>query len=410
MGCIVSALISLFRHKTVRWPAMGFASGSVSFRRFAVVGPKQPDIPSEELLKKLSDGALRPSDLGVPEPVEYGWSGGRHVLDGAFSFQHNVFNDCMYFALRVDTNKVPGELKKAYQIMEEEAAAKDNPSGFISKKQKKDAKDTVSRKVDDELRSGRFRRSKLISILWDLPNQTLYCQCGSSDQEKLQEIFSRTFNLEVQGLSGGSIALRILEPAGKRRDYEDLKPTRFVVGPGGESQYPDYPWVTKGPEPKDFLGNEFALWLWFSADAKDGVVKTDDGDITLMFDKALDLDCAYGESGKDSLRGAGPTRMPEAMDALHTGKVPRKAGLIMDAHGAQYTFQLGAENLAINGLQMPEVEEADTPRTLFEERITQLRDFAKSLDALYTAFLKVRTSSWETLRGTIRKWIVDSQK
>lgn len=389
---------------------MGFTSGSVSFRRFAVIGPKQPDLPDEQLLAKLHEHALRVSDLGLPEPVEYGWCGGRHVLDGEFSFQHNVFNDCLHFAMRIDTNKVPGELKKAYQIMEEDATAKDNPSGFISKKQKKDARETVNRKIEEELRSGRFRKSKLVQVLWDLPNQMLYCQAGTSDQEKLLELFSRTFDLNLQPLSAGSIALRQLEPHGKRRDYEDFKPTRFVHGPGGESQYPDYPWIMKGPEPKDFLGNEFLLWLWYEADAKTGVIATDDGDATLMFDKSVDLDCAYGETGKDSLRGAGPTRMPEALDALRSGKVPRKAGLILDAHGSQYTLTIGAEMLAVAGLTLPEVEEADTPRTLFEERITQLRDFNKSLDALYSAFLNARLSGWETTRSAIRKWITESLK
>ena len=387
---------------------MGFTSGSIAFRRFAVVGPKQPDVPDEKHIEKLQESALRVSDLGVPEPVEYGWCGGRHVLDGSFSFQHNVFNDCLFFALRIDTNKVPGDLKKAYQIMEEDAASKDNPSGFISKKQKQEAKDSVSKKLEDELRSGRFRRSKIVQILWDMPNQVLYCQCGSTDQENLLELFGRCFNLELQPLSAGSVALRILEPLGKRRDCEDLKPTRFVYGPGGESQWPDYPWVMKGSEPKDFLGNEFLLWLWHEADSKTGVIATSDGEVTIMFDKALDLDCAYSETGKDSLRGTGPSRMPEAMDALRTGKVPRKAGLIMDAHGSQYTLALQCEQFGIAGLQMPEVEEADSPRTLFEERITQLRDFVKSVDSLYAAFLNVRLSGWDGVKMAIRKWLGDA--
>ena len=124
-----------------------------------------------------------------------------------------------------------------------------------------------------------------------------------------------------------------------------------MQGAGGESQWPDYPWVMKGPEPKDFMGNEFMLWLWHEADAKTGVIPTEDGDVTILFDKSLDLDCAYGESGKDSLRGTGPSRMPEAMDALRSGKVPRKAGLIMDARGSQYSLTLAAENLAVAGLQ-----------------------------------------------------------
>src|SRR5205807_1257367 len=124
----------------------------------------------QTLLDKLSEHALRPSEIGIPEEVEYGWSGGAHVFDAAFNFEHNVFADALHFALRIDTNKVPGELKKAYQIMEEEATAAGNPSGFISKSQKRDVKETVRLKVEDELRSGKYRRSKLVPVLWDLPN------------------------------------------------------------------------------------------------------------------------------------------------------------------------------------------------------------------------------------------------
>src|SRR5581483_9942276 len=129
---------------------MGFSSGSISFRRFAVVGVS-PDNIDQALLDKLSEHALRPSDIGLPEEIEYGWSGGRHILDGEFSFENNVFADALHFALRIDTNKVPGDLKKAYQLMEEEAVAKTNPSGFISKNQKRDVKETIRAKLDDEL-------------------------------------------------------------------------------------------------------------------------------------------------------------------------------------------------------------------------------------------------------------------
>jgi hypothetical protein len=385
---------------------MGFASGSINFRRYAVLGKDAPDMPSEKLLERLDELALRPGEIGVPEPIEWGWSGGRHVLDSRFSFEHNVYNDCLYFALRIDTNKVPGEMKKAYQVIEEEAVAKGNPSGFISKTQKREVKDTVSRKLDEDLKSGRFRRSKLLHVLWDLPNRTLYCAASNSDQEKLCEHFERSFGLTLQLLSSGTVALRKLESAGKRRDYEDLKPTRFVVGPAGEGQSADYPWVSKCLEKNDFLGNEFLLWLWHEADNRTGIIATAEGDVTVMFDKSLDLDCVFGENGKDSLRGAGPTRMPEAIHAVRSGKAPRKAGLIMDAHSQQYTLTLGAELLAVSGLQLPNIEDADTPRAFFEERIDQLRDFSKASEALFDAFLKLRIGGgWETHVGAIRQWI-----
>ncbi len=355
---------------------------------------------------------LRERDLGLPEEEEYGWSGGRHVLDASFTFENNVYADALLFGIRIDTNKVPGDLRKAYQIIEEESAAASNPSGFISKLQKRDAKDVVRRRIDDDLRSGKFRRSKLLPILWDLPTSTLYCNASGTIQEKLLEIFERTFGLTLMPISAGYAAMRRLEPIGRRRDYEDARPTRFVYGPEGEHQSPEYPWVTKGPEPKDFLGNEFLLWLWHAADRHGGDIATDaQGDTAVLFDRMLDLDCAFGQTGRDSLRGDGVVRMPEALDALRSGKVPRKAQLTLDAGRQQFVFTLSAETLGVGTLKLPDVEEADNPRVLFEERVQMLRDFNGAIDAIYHAFLKARTSgTWEAQTMVIRKWIQASVK
>jgi hypothetical protein len=225
------------------------------------------------------------------------------------------------------------------------------------------------------------------------------------------ELFERSFNLAVQPLSAGSLAQKILESGGRRRDYEDLRPTRFVLGDEGDSQYPEYPWTAKGAQPKDFLGNEFLLWLWHEADKHDGVIKTDSSEFTLFIDKSLDLDCAYGQTGRDSLRAAGPARMPEARDALRTGKIPRKMGLVLDAAGQQFTLTFAAESFGLTSARLPEVEEAETPRVVFEERITMIRDLWKSIDSMYEAFLKRRMSgSWESQTASIRKWILQSPK
>ena len=387
---------------------MGFASGSVSFRRFAVIG-EQPDAIDQDLLDKLAAQALKVGELGLPEEVEYGWCGGRHVLDGNFSFEHNVYAEALVFAMRVDTNKVPGELKRAYAIMEEEAIAATNPSGFISKSQKRDVKDAIRKRMDEELREGRYRRSKMIPIVWDLPSQTVYCSASGKTMEQLMELFERSFGLTLHPLSAGSIALRMLEPKGKRRDYEDFRPTRFVPGPGGEGEYPEYPWVLKGPEPKDFLGNEFLLWLWQQAEGKHQGVTMAAGEVAVMIDKSLDLDCAYGQSGKDSLRGDGPHRMPEARDALRTGKLPRKAGMILECSGVQFSLNFNAETFAIGSAKLPDIEEAETPRVVFEERIALLRTLSQTMDGMFEEFLKVRASSaWEGRTSDARRWILTS--
>ncbi|MGD0390427.1 MAG: hypothetical protein ABSC42_15900 [Tepidisphaeraceae bacterium] len=373
-------------------------------RRFAVTGD-QPKSIDQSLLDALALHKLAPAQEGVPADVEYGWCGGRHVLDGQFDFERNVYNDALSFALRVDTNRLPAELSLAYKLMEEESVTASNPSGFISKKQKKTAKETLSQKIEQELRSGKFRRSRLTPVLWDLPAASVYSPASGATAEKLMELFERSLGLELQPLSAGSLALKMLESRGRRRDYEDFRPTRFVLADGGERQYPEYPWTAKGPQPKDFLGNEFLLWLWHEADHNDGVIKTESTQVSLFIDKSLDLDCAYGLTGRDILRGPGPSRMPEAKDALRTGKLPRKMGLLLDP-GEQFALTLNAESLAMTSAHLPEVEDAQSPRAVFEERVTLLRDLWRAIDSLFETFLKRRSSAgWEARTAAIRKWI-----
>jgi hypothetical protein len=388
---------------------MGFDSGSMSFRRFLAVGDA-PAIPDEAILDKITEHALRESSDATPPDVEWGFSAGRHVLDVDFGFEANVFNDAIHFGLRIDTNKVPGELKKAWKFQEEKAAAANNPSGFISKRQKRDAKDVVERRIDEELRSGRFRRSKLANLLWDLPSGTLFGPASVSTFEKLAELFDRAFKIDLQPMGAGTIALRHCENANNRRGYDDLMPTRFVTGPAGDQQQAEYPWTAKGDASKDFLGNEFLVWLWHATEKAGGLIDRSEGAISVMFDRVLELDCAFGQTGRDALRGDGPAKMPEAIDALRVGKVPRKAGMILDQRGQTFGFNFNAESFAVSTLKIPDLE-ADTPRTLFEERITALRDFTQILDKLYGEFLDARTTgAWENHVAAIRKWILTTPR
>jgi hypothetical protein len=388
---------------------MGFDSGSLSYQRFAVVGQKP--IEAGELLEKIKALAFTESDIGLPADVEYGWCGPQHVQDGAFDHGNCVYNDCLFFALRIDTNTPPPALKRAYQKLEETALAKSNPSGFISKKQKLLAKDTVARKIDEEKRAGKYRRSRHIPLLWDLTADVLYGPTSVGVREKLIELFSRTFQLELVPSTSGTDAIRyVFNTLGDRRAYEDFVPTRFAKSPEDVDAPAEYPWTAKGQGAKDFLGSEFLLWLWYESTVRAGSVKTSMDEITVLFDRSLQLDCVFNHTGKETITATSPTRLPEAIDGLRTGKVPRKAGLIIDLAGGSYNLTLTADSLAVTTLRLPDVEEADTPRTLFEERITRLRHFGKVLDALYVAFLNDRRSRWPARVGEIQKWIASHVK
>jgi hypothetical protein len=377
---------------------MGFAAGTVSFRRYRVTG-KAPASVEQATLDKLAEFQIQQSEFGLPDEVEIGWCGGRHIFDAAFTFENNVYADAILFGLRVDTNKPPAEVRTAYQMMEEESAA--------GGRRGRDAKEAAKARLDEDLRAGKFRRSKLVPMLWDVPGGALWTPAAPTLNDKLVELFERTFELALEAQGAGAAASRLLQHGGRRRDYEDLRPTRFVHGGGGEQARPDYPWTLKGVQSKDFLGNEFLLWLWHEVDAHGGQVKLDaGGDANIVIEQVLDLDCAYGESGRDLLRSAAPAQMPEARDALRSGKVPRKMGLTMESGGVVWRLAWSAESFALSGVKLPQIEEAENPRVVFEERLALLRQLCGACDGLYETFLKLRTSSrWESATSAIRKWI-----
>ena len=382
---------------------MGFDIGNISYVRFNVVG-EHARLPDAETLDKFAALALREGSETTSE-IDYGWCGPRHVLDADFSVGNLVYNDCVHVGLRVDTNRVPASLKRAYVSSEQSAAAATNPSGLASKRQKKDAKDAAKKKIEEDLASGKFRRSKIINVLWDLPNHTLYAAAGGTTGEQLVELMERTFNLTLEPITSSVLALAELESKGLRRDFEDLTPTRFAAIAGDPPA--EYPWTAKGDQAKDFLGNEFLVWLWDATHAAGGeIFVPGTNSMTVMFHRGMELDCVYGQSGRITARFEVPTEMPEVLDAMRAGKVPRRAGLTMAADGQLYTFTLGAESLSIAGLKLPDVDKADSARVLFEERIPLLRDFGKAIDNLYRDFVSSRTcDAWATTRERIQRRI-----
>src|SRR3954471_23222553 len=114
---------------------MGFFSGRVTLARYRVKGcpPKTFGTEHLERLRALAVGKQRTASS---DGVEAGWCAGGHLLDTTFGLEKNVVNDTLHFALRLDTNKLPGDLLRAYTEIELEAAAKTNPSGRPSAYQK----------------------------------------------------------------------------------------------------------------------------------------------------------------------------------------------------------------------------------------------------------------------------------
>src|SRR5437899_2270117 len=121
---------------------MGFLSGRVTFARYKVAGPA-PGIFGAEHLKRLSAHAAGGNKIASADGVEVGWTAGDHILDTRFDLAKNVVNESLHFALRVDTQKIPADLMRAYYQIELEGRVGRGTDRKPSGQQKKAAKDAA---------------------------------------------------------------------------------------------------------------------------------------------------------------------------------------------------------------------------------------------------------------------------
>src|SRR5262249_11546916 len=156
---------------------------------------------------------------------------------------------------------------------------------------------------------------------------------------------------------------------------------------------------------RDFLGNEFPLWLWFRLDDSDTIKLGDGSEVTAMLSRTLVLECPRGQTGKESINSEAPARLPEARRAIQAGKLPRKAGLTLVRQDEESDRALQAETLAVSGARLPPPEEADE-RPRLEERVTQLRHLIETVDLLYDAFCRVRLGdAWPKELARLQQWL-----
>jgi hypothetical protein len=380
---------------------MGFFTGRVSCARFRVEGaaPRSFGPAQLEALKAHAIGKRRQVSA---DGVQVGWTAGDHILDTSFDLAKNVVNDTLHCALRIDTQRIPADLLRAYTQVELEALAADNPSGRPSQRQKRQARQAARERLEAEAADGRYLRRTACALLWDaLSNELLVGTTAMNVIDRLQPLFRQTFGRGFELLSAGRQAFGQAEARGQTRAVDDAAPAPFVPGtsPRALAWLPD-------EASRDFLGNEFLLWLWHVVECESDTLRlADESEVTVMIARTLTLECPRGQTGRQSLTSDGPSRLPEAHRALQAGKLPRKAGLTLVRHDQHYELTLQAESLAFTGAKLP-APEGETDRARLEERVTQLRHLLETLDLLYDAFGNHRFGAgWPKELARIQKWL-----
>ncbi len=385
---------------------MGFFSGRVSCSRFRLLSSTTQG-SAEDLLQKLQERVIGTQRFMTSDGIESGWLAGDHILDTKFDLQKNIVNDTIQFALRIDQQKIPSDLIRAYTQVELEGLAAENPSGNPSTRQKREAKQLALDKLEQEAADGRFLKRKMFPVLWDtVSNELLVATTSLTAIERLHALFQETFEIGFEPLTAGRQAFLLAEARQLTRGVDDASPSAFI--PGVTPQ--DFAWSMDETR-KDFLGNEFLMWLWFTVECGDDVITlADDSELSVMLTRTLVLECPRGETGKETITSDAPTKLAEARRAIQVGKLPRKLGMILSRHDQQYDLTFQAESLAITGAKLP-APEADQERARHEERVDQLRHLLETIDLLFDRFNSLRvTDQWPKQLSRIQTWLQEEKR
>jgi hypothetical protein len=379
---------------------MGFFSGRLTCLRFKVAG-RGPRTFGPEHLEKLAAHAVGQQRLASADGTAAGWIAGDHILDTRFDLAKNVVADTLHFALRIDTQAVPNDLLRAYAQVELEGLAAANPSGRPSARQKREARMLAKERLETEAADGRYLRRKAVPVLWDaLAQELLVGTTSVTALDRLYTLFKQTFGHGIDMLGSGRQAFQHAELSQQTRTLDDAVPSVFVP-----SHARAVAWVPDEAS-RDFLGNEFLLWLWhYLENESDTLPLADNSEVAVLLTRTLALECPRGQTGKETISSDGPTKLPEALRAVQAGKLPRKVGVTMTRQDQTYDFVLQAETLALTGAKLP-APEGEEERARLEERVAQIRHLVETLELAYGVFTQRRLGDhWSQELAKIKKWL-----
>ncbi len=380
---------------------MGFLSGSMTFECFRIADSQTRQFGPDHL-EALEKYAVGRSEFSS-EQARTGFLAGDHLFDCDFHLAKNVLGDALHFGVRIDTNQVPAAIRKAWLQIELAVLKADEPERRPTKAQRQEAKDAVEARCDEAARSGQYLRMQQFPLLWDARDALLYFGGTSSTAWDLtSELLVKAFDLELSRRSSGRLAQDWAAQTRQTKALNDLAPSAFRL----DGLSTEVHWWNQQAGNYDFLGNEFLLWLWWYLETQSDTIELPDGsEVTGMFARTLALECPRGESGKGTISSEGPTHLPEAMQAIRSGKLPRKAGLTLVRHGEQFELTLQAETFAVAGAKIQSEPSAEG-RGGQEDRIESLRAMNETIELLFQAFCGRRIGKgWTGELDSMRRWL-----
>lgn len=182
---------------------MSLLQGTLSLRRFLVLGP----VPSEEDLQEgLRKDCFRPFEDGLEEE-RMGWCDWRNLLILPPEKDWVVQERFAIFGLRLDSRKVPTALLKAQVDLRLQTLQKEKDLAFVGR----EARISLADEVKVDLLRKVLPTPKVSEVAWDLKGGMLWTTASSvKTQSALIELFIKSFGCELQPLAPLLLAGRML--------------------------------------------------------------------------------------------------------------------------------------------------------------------------------------------------------
>lgn len=382
---------------------MAFASGPISYQRFYLSSRLAGHL-TDAMLSAITARAMGRSGV-LSDDTQIGWIGPRHVLDTEITGEAIAFGSFLHLGLRVDRLRVPSNILKAYIRQEEDAIKASSGREFLSKGERKKAREAALLRAEQEARDGSFRRMNAYPVLLDLASKRAFLAAGSTGVgDKFVKLCNDTFGHSPEPATPETVARRIMAGAKNPAAIDHVAAMRLVKPPDGFDS--DRAGGSFSGGDLSFLGKELLTWVWHQSDADEGRLAVSTGDeVSVMLDKTLRLKCDFGMTGAVTISADGPTGLPEARAALAVGKQPVKAGVILGARSGEFRFTLDATRFVLSGLTLPEETSEQDARARLEARFELIGESADLLDALFQAFIEVRIAAdWSKKHRELSRW------
>ncbi len=157
----------------------------------------------------------------------------------------------------------------------------------------------------------------------------------------------------------------------------------------------------------EFLGMEFATWLYWHSETHGGKMRLPDHDeFELWFEAPVQMAADYGEATNIALKGGTPLEGAEARTAFREGKKLTRARMRLNYRNQTYTFGFNALNYGVSGLKVPAPPNSSGPDYVFL-RLEIFEEFEKFFESLFESFLKIRLNdkAWGAEKEKLSDWM-----